>query len=135
VVPSPCREVLSITDGFNLFGTEPWDGFRLWGTQDYDRCVQLGGPIFEQAVEDGLFPIYGSIPHLTSVSIRDGSVVATDWECYGDVQDGWGAVIAPDLYEYLRTLIAVREAHGYEEGHPSDWWSPYASHGTRYDRE
>jgi hypothetical protein len=124
VVPSACRQVLSITDGFNLFGTEPRDGIRLWGTQDYDRCVQHGGPIFEQALEDDLFPIYGSIPHLTSVSIRDGSVVATDWECYGDVQDGWGAVIASDLYEYLRTLIAVREAYGYEEGHPSDWWSP-----------
>jgi len=135
LVPSACRKVHSITNGFNLFGTQPWDGFRFWGTQDYDCCVKHGGPIFEQAVEGGLFPIYGSIPHLTSVSLQDGSVVSTDWECYGDDQDGWGTVIASDLYEYLRTLIVVREAYGYEEGHPSDWWSPYASHGTRFDRE
>ena len=39
-----------------------------------------------------------------------------------------------DLYEYIRTVIAVREAYGAEAGFPSDWWSPYASHGTRYDR-
>ena len=99
---------VSITDGLSLLGTEPWDGFRLWGTQEYDLCVLYGGPIFQPAGDDGLFPNYGSIPHLISVSI---------------------------LYEYLRTLIAVREAYGYEEGHPSDWWYPYATHGTRYDRE
>lgn len=134
IVPSASRDVFSITDGLNLFGTEP-NGFRLWGTHDYDACVQFGGPIFEQAGRDGLFPIYGDMPHLTSISIADGSVVATDWEIYGAARHGWGVAIAPDLYEYLRALIVVREAYGYEEDHPSDWWAPYASHGKRYDRE
>jgi len=134
-VPAACREVFSITDGLDLFGTEPPHGFRLWGTHDYDLCVRYGGPIFRQAGQDGLFPIYGTIPHLTSISIPDGCVVATDWEVYGNEQHGWRAVIAPDLAEYLRTLIVVREAYGYEEDYPCDWWSAYASHGTRYDLE
>src|SRR5215470_4174068 len=94
------------------------------GGHDYDVCVQYGGPIFGQAGQYGLFPIYGDIPHLTSISIPDGSVVATDWEVYGQAQHSWRAVIAPDLHEYLRTLIAVRDAYGYEEDYPSDWWAP-----------
>src|SRR5215470_2955465 len=134
VVPSACREVFSITDGLNLFGAQP-DGFRLWGTHDYDECVRYGGPIFEQATQDGLFPIYGDIPHLTSISIPDGSVMATDWEVYGQAQHSWRLVIAADLYVYLRTLIIVSEAYGYEEDHPADWWSSYASYGKRYDQE
>jgi len=135
VVPSACREVFSITDGLNLFSADPLHAFRLWGSHDYDVCVQHGGPIVGQAGQDGLFPIHGDIPHLTSISIPDGSVVATDWEVYGQAQHSWRAVIAPDLYEYLRTLILVREAYGYDGDFPSDWWSPYASHGKRYDRE
>jgi hypothetical protein len=131
VVPPPCREVFSITDGLNLFGA---DGFRLWGTRDYDACVQYGGRIFEQAGQDGLFPIFGDIPHLVSISIPDGSVISTDWEVYGKAQHGWRAAIAPDLFEYLRTLIVVREAYG-DEDYPSDWWWPYAAQGKRYDLE
>lgn len=132
-VPAACREVLSITDGFNLFGTETWNAFRLWGSQDYDFCVQDGGPIFQQAVNEGLFPIFGLIPHLTSVSLSDGSVRSTDWECYADAQQGWCNVIAPDLFEYLRTVIVVREAYGVEDEFSCNWWDPYASHGTRFD--
>jgi hypothetical protein len=135
VVPPACQEVFAITDGFSLFGTEDYNGFRLWGTKDYFLCFESGGGICEQAVHDGLFPIYGLVPHLTSVSVSDGFVVATDWECFGDVKSGWRRVIAPDLFDYLRALIAVREAYGNEEGYPSDWWGPYASHGTRYDLE
>jgi hypothetical protein len=96
---------------------------------------ELASTIFAQAGQDGLFPIHGDIPHLTSVSIPDGCVVATDWEVYGQAQHGWRAVIAADLYEYLRTVILVREAYGDQEAFPSDWWAPYASRGKRYDRE
>jgi len=135
VVPSACRDLFSITDGLNLFSAEPPHAFRLWGTHDYNACVQYGGPIFEQARQDGLFPIYGDIPHLSSILILDGSVVATDWEVYGVARHGWRLAIAPDLYEYLRTLMLVREAYGYEEDYPSDWWAPYASYGKRYDQE
>lgn len=46
--------------------------------------------------------------------------LATDWEVYGQAQHSWRAVIAPDLYEYLRTLILVREAYGYDANYPSD---------------
>jgi hypothetical protein len=70
-----------------------------------------------------------------SISVAEGSVVATDWESYENVQHDWGKLIATDLFEYIRTLIEVREVYGYDEGWPSDWWSPYASHGSRYDRE
>jgi hypothetical protein len=135
VVPSACRDVLSITDGLDLFSADPSHVFRLWGAHDYDVCARYGGPIFAQAGQDGLFPIYGDIPHLTSVSIADGCVVATDWEVYGQAQHGWRAVIAADLSEYLRTVILVREAYGDEEDCPSDWWGPYAIQGKRYDRE
>ena len=135
IAPEACRELLSITDGFNLFGSESWDGFRLWGSEEYRACVEYGGPIFQKATERDLFPVYGSIPHLTSVSVTEGSVVATDWEVFESAQHGWGEVIASDLFEYIRTLIVVREAYGYDEGWPSDWWGPYASHGSRYDRE
>jgi hypothetical protein len=135
IVPSACRDVFSITDGLDLFSADPSHVFRLWGTHDYDVCVQYGGPIFAQAGQDGLFPIYGDIPHLTCVSIPDGRVVATDWEVYGQAQHGWRAVITADLYEYLRTVILVREAYGDEGDFPSDWWAPYASQGKRYDRE
>jgi hypothetical protein len=130
-----CRELLSIADGFNLFGTEPWNGFRLWGSVEYRECVEHGRPIAQQATERGLLPVYGSIPHLTSVSVLDGSVVSSDWENFEKIQHGWGKVIAGDLAEYIRTLIQVREAYGDDEGWPSDWWDPYASHGDRYDRE
>jgi hypothetical protein len=135
LVFSACREVFSLTDGLDLFSADPSHVFRLWGTNDYDVCARYGGPIFAQAGQDGLFPIYGDIPHLTSVSIADGSVVATDWEVYGQAQHGWRAVIAADLYELLRTVILVREAYGDEEDFPSDWWAPYASQGKRYDRD
>jgi hypothetical protein len=60
---------------------------------------ELATAIFAQAGQDGLFPIYGDIPHLTCVSIPDGRVVATDWEVYRQAQHGWRAVIAADLYE------------------------------------
>jgi hypothetical protein len=62
-------------------------------------------------------------------------VVATDWEVYGQAQHGWRSVIAADLYEYLCTLILIREAYGDEGDFPSDWWAPYAIHGKRYDQE
>jgi hypothetical protein len=127
VVPSACRDVLSITDGLDLFSADPSHVFRLWGAHDYDVCARYGGPIFAQAGQDGLFPIYGDIPHLTSVSIADGCVVATDWEVYGQAEHGWRAVIAADLSEYLRTVILVREAYGDEEDCPSDWWGPTPS--------
>ena len=130
-----CRELHSLTDGFALFGLEPWVGFRLWGSEEYLECIESGGPIFQQSQEGKLLPIYGSIPHLASVSVDDGVVVATDWENYGQVEHGWRRVIAIDLPEYIRTVIDVREAYGEDEGLPADWWGPYASHGTRYDRE
>src|SRR5262249_22517968 len=76
VVPSACRETFAITNGLNLFSADPTHVFRLWGSNDYDDCARYGGPILAQAGQDGLFPIYGDIPHLTSVSIADGGVVA-----------------------------------------------------------
>ena len=132
-VPELCRELHSITDGFILFGPDRWNGFRLWGAADYRECSDWDGPIFRQATEWNLFPVYGSIPHLASVSLVDGKVLATDWEIVGQVQHGWGKVIAGDLSKYVRTVIEVREAYG-DEGMPADWWRPYASHGNRYDQ-
>jgi hypothetical protein len=132
VVPSIYRQMLHITDGLSLFGTGT-HAFRLWGSFDYRTCSEL----FRQGtVEERLFPIFGEIPHLTSLSDIDGSVLCTDWECFGDrSDDGWRREIAANLQEYVRTVIQVREAYGYEEEWPSDWWRPYASHGTRFDLE
>src|SRR5215471_15110373 len=62
MVPPACREVFSTTDGLDLFGADPPHVFRLWGTRDYDVCVRYGGPIFAQAGQERLFPIYGDIP-------------------------------------------------------------------------
>src|SRR5262245_20524508 len=100
VVPSSCRDIRSITDGLDLFSADPSHVFRLWGARDYDVCARRGGPIFAQAGQDGLFPIYGDIPHLTSVSIAAGCVVATDWELYGQDADVRRAHLAADLCAY-----------------------------------
>lgn len=129
-VPAACAQILAITDGFWLFGTQSWDGFRFWGSQEYRAPTDL----IQQMVEERLFPIFGQIPHLASVSTVDGTVVASDWEVYRRPEHGWRKRIAPTVEEYLRTLIKVREAYG-EGDQASDWWHPYAAHGTRYDLE
>jgi hypothetical protein len=134
VLPKIVEDILAITDGFILFGPDPWNGFRLWGSADYLECTRHGGPIAEQAMHDGLLPIFGEIPHLTSISVPDGTVVATDWEVYDRPEHGWRKDIAADLKDYIRTVIGVREAYGDEDEFHSDWWRPYASHGTRLDR-
>jgi hypothetical protein len=97
VLPKIVESILALTDGFVLFGPHPWDGFRFWGGDDYHECSRHGGPIEEQAVRDGLHPIRGNIPHLTSISVPDGTVVATDREVYGRPEHGWRKVIAADL--------------------------------------
>lgn len=130
-VPEICRRVFAVTDGFWLFGKESWNGFKFWGSQDYHASVQL----IEQVVAEKLFPIFGEMPHLVSISTTDGAVLASDWEDYHRPELGWGRIIAPTLPDYIRTLIHVREAYGYEEDQPADWWHPYASHGTRFDLE
>jgi hypothetical protein len=130
-VPEICRRVFTITNGFCLFGNESWNGFKFWGSPEYQADVQLA----EQAVAEKLFPIFGEIPHLVSISISDGTVLATDWEDYRRPEHGWGSVIAPNLEDYIRILIHVRDAYGYDEEQSSDWWHPYASHGTRFDLE
>lgn len=130
-VPETCSRILATTDGFWLFGNEAWNGFKFWGSQEYQAPVRL----IKQIDDEKLFPIFGEIPHLVSISSTDGAVVASDWEEYHKPEQGWGEVIAPTLQEYIRTLIQVREAYGYEEDQPSDWWHPYASHGDRYDLE
>lgn len=134
-VPAVCQEVLSIADGFRLFGTEPWDSFQFWGSKDFQSIYSEGDQIHDQASCLGLFPICGEIPHLTSVSVEDGAVVATDWEVFGNRQNGWLQPIAKDLAEYIQTLVHVREAYPVDGDMPSDWWWPYAHHGTRYDLE
>ncbi len=131
-VPELCRQIFAVTDGFWLFGTKSWDGFRFWGSAEFDE-FGTGDPILVQAVQKGLFPICGEVPHLTSVRISDGSVVSTDWEAYQQPDQGWGKVIAPSLPDFLRALIQVREAYGNDDDQPADWWHPYSMHGTRFD--
>jgi hypothetical protein len=133
IVPEISESLLAITDGFALFGSRPSECFRLWGSAHYAECRRYGGPISGQSAEEMLFPVFGDIPHLTSISIPDGTVVATDWEVHGRPEQGWHKVIAKDLKEYIRTVIEVREAYGDGEESPSDWWHPYASRGTRLD--
>src|SRR4051812_12385790 len=49
VLPKIVGDILAITDGFVLFGPDPWDGFRLRGSVDYLECSRHGGSIPEQA--------------------------------------------------------------------------------------
>jgi len=131
-VPEICQRIASITDGFWLFGKEIWDGFKFWGSHDYQ---QLPVWLIEQALAERLFPIAGQVPDLVSISAANGAVLASDWEVHHQPEHGWGKIIAPTLHEYIRTLIHVREAYGYDDDCPSDWWRPYADFGTRYDLE
>lgn len=130
-VPKICQDVFAITNGFSLFSSKKWQAFKFWGSQDYQAAKQL----VEQVAAERLFPIFGEIPHLVSISTTDGAVLATDWEDYHQPEHGWGKVIAPTLGEYIRTVIQVRDAYGYDEDQPADWWHPYAAHGTRFDLE
>ena len=132
-VPALCARILEVTDGFWLFGEQAWNGFHFWGRANYAELREGGGGIVEQARARDLYPFFGEIPHLVSVYLASGAVVATDWEVYDQPEQGWGRVIAPDLPSYVNTLIDVREAHGGE--HPAEWWQPYATYGDRYDLE
>jgi hypothetical protein len=131
-VPDLCKQIFAIANGFLLFGTDPWNAFKFWDSQDYIECCDQ---VHQQAVEEGLFPFFGEIPHLTSILLTNGSVVSSDWEDFRKPEHGWGEVIALTLQEFMLTLMQIRERYGYDEGHPADWWSPYASHGSRYDLE
>lgn len=127
-IPSEYGQLLAICDGVDFFGRESWDRFRLWGSLDFDA------DIMERSHRFGVFPIFGEVPHLASIKLDTGSVVATDWECEGDVEDGWLSPIAGTFREYVRTAIEIRESFGYDPaGMPADWWHPYAVDGTRYD--
>ncbi|MGV3605997.1 MAG: hypothetical protein ACO1RA_06285 [Planctomycetaceae bacterium] len=130
-VPVICQKIFAITDGFLLFGKESWNAFKFWGSKDYEISVEL----IQQLVAEKLFPIFGEIPHMVSISSTNGVVLATDWEVYRRPEHGWGKVIAPTLEEYIQTVVHVREAYGDNEDQPTDWWHPYASHGTRFDLE
>jgi len=132
-VPEFCQRMFTMADGFWLFGNNTWDGFKFWGRDDYQAAVRFGGPIFRQSVDGGLFPIFGDIPHLVSVSLASGAVVSSDWEVYRCPEQGWGRDIASSIPEYIKTLIHVREAFGYQDESPSDWWHPYAMYGDRHD--
>lgn len=133
----PChsshRILLSICDGFCLFGKDSWNSFRILGSEELpvpDPLDYAGN----RSRELGIVPIFGGIPHCASVRADDGAVVASDWEFEGD--EGWLSVIAPSIAIYVASVIAVREAYGYDEdGMPSDWWYPYSAHGERFDLE
>jgi hypothetical protein len=143
LVPEICKDIFAVTDGFQLFGPRPWNGFHFWGSQDYNdadsiheqvvREHAIHDQVHDQVSREQLFPFFGDIPHLVSISVPDGAVVCTDWEDYHRPERGWRQQIAANLKVYFATLILVREAYGYEDDSPSDWWSPYASHGTRFD--
>lgn len=125
------ERLLSICDGFSLFYPDP--PFRIFGSGDYEY---LDSAIGCDARRFGLLPVFGDCPHLTSVIVSSGAVVATDWEVCGEPQSGWLRPIAGSFGEYVRTVIEVREAYGDpKDAWPSDWWDPYASSGYRYDLE
>ena len=53
---------------------------------------------------------------------------------FGIVQSAMPLTVLPrTLRDYIRTLIHVREAYGYDEDRLEDWWHPYATHGARYN--
>jgi hypothetical protein len=123
--------MLSLCDGFSLFHLDP--PFRIFGSVDYQ---ELDGSIGSDGRQVGLLPVFGDYPHLTSIVVSTGAVVASDWEVCGELEHGWLRPIAGSFGEYIRTVIDVREAYGDpEDAWPSDWWAPYASHGNRYDLE
>lgn len=127
-IPDSYRQLLSICDGIDFFGTQPWDRCRLWGSSDFDN------DILHSSCQIGVFPIFGEIPHLTSIRLSDGAIVSTDWEVEGDARNGWLRPIAENLSEYVQTIIKVQEAYGDPpDGMPADWWGPYALYGNRYD--
>jgi len=75
---------------------------------------RYGGPIPGQAVREGLLPIFGEIPHLTSISISDGTIVAYGLgKSTAKPEQGWCEVIAYwTSRTTFRTVIDVREAYG-----------------------
>ena len=126
------EKLLALCDGFALF--HPGPPLRIFGSQDYQELRD--SEINSDSSRLGLLPILGDCPHLTSLLVSTGAVVATDWEVKAQPQDGWLRHIAGSFEEYIRTAIEVREAYGEPEGAwPSDWWGPYASSGDRYDLE
>jgi hypothetical protein len=124
--------ILSICDGFSLFGRESWDGFTFHGSKELREFLDYLSHEKTKSRELGITPILGQMPHIVSMRASDGAIVRSDWEDQDG--DGWLSIIAPDVFEYVATVISVREAYGYDkDGMPSDWWSPYAYSGSRFD--
>ena len=129
-IPEHYASLLAICDGVDFFGRDAWDCFHLWGSTDFDAHIM------ERSFGLRVFPIFGQIPHLASIKVIDGAIVATDWEVEGDTANGWLAPIAPSLSDYVVTTIKIRDAYGYHpDGMHADWWQPYALHGSRFDLE
>src|SRR5262245_17007184 len=75
------ERMLSLCDGFSLFHPDP--PFRIFGSVDYQ---ELDWSIGSDARQFGILPIFGDCPHLTSIVVSTGSVVASDWEVCGQLE-------------------------------------------------
>src|SRR5262249_32896110 len=136
----PCHPshaaILSICDGFTLFGSEYVDGFAFYGSRELlpNSDDYIGDEIAAPSRRLGIVPMFGDVPHCVSVRAADGAVVESDWE--SGEGERWLRVIAPSLSEYIATLLTVREAYrDPEDRKPIDWWYPYARIGDRVDLE
>src|SRR5262249_41572180 len=118
--------ILSICDGFTLFGSEYVDGFAFYGSRELlpNSDDYIGDEIAAPSRTLGIVPMFGDVPHCVSVRAADGAIVESDWESGED--ERWLRVIAPSLSEDIATLLTDRQAHGEpEDGRPKDVANTY----------